>query len=393
MSSSFKRGVITLVKNAIKGENSPLPEEFEYSWLYEFALRQHILPLVYYGGKDIACFTAWDENRRMYSAAIYAALVNQDRFSMLEEICHAFENAGIDYMPLKGAVVKKYYPGEDMRLLGDADILIREEQAAELEKAMTGLGYKYDGTSDYDWKWKKNGFEVELHRKLVPSHTKDLCTYLGDGWGRARLWKEGGHEYALSCEDELIYLFSHFTKHYRHSGIGIKHFVDIYVFLGAHPELDADYVGAELDKLGIGAFYQNVKRTLAVWFDGAEADEITEFITDKIFSGDAYGTQDQLAKYQAAVLTKDTNTSKARNQKILSVVFLNYKDMCVGRPWLKKCPLLLPFAWVARLIMVVLFRRENVKKIGRGIAVINDKDIEAYKAELRLVGLDFNFEV
>lgn len=393
MLSSFKRGVITLVKNALKGENSPLPEDFDYSKLYRFAISQHILPIVYCGGRNDAGFIAHDEGRKIYGAAMYYALANQNRFEMLDEICRTFEKNGIDYMPLKGATIKDLYPSRDLRLIGDADILIKDEQSEDIEKIMTALGYEYEKTSDYEWKWQKDGFEVELHKKLVPSHTKDLSAYLGNGWGRAKPRVEGGHEYALGCEDELIYLFSHFTKHYRHSGIGIKHLVDIYVFLGAHPELDADYVYSELDRLGIGKFYRNVIRTLEVWFDGAEGDEVTEFITNKIFSGDAYGTEEHLAKYSAAVLAKDTNAKKAKNKKLISVIFLNYGEMCKMYPWLKKCPILLPFAWIGRLIRVVLFRRENIKKVGESIAVINDTDIDSYKSELRLVGLDFNFEV
>ena len=393
MLSSFKRGIITLVKNALKGENSPLPEDFDYSKLYQFATSQHILPIVYYGGRNDASFISHDASRKIYGAAMYYALANQNRFEMLDEICGAFEANGIHYMPLKGATIKDLYPSRDLRLIGDADILIRDEQSADIEKIMTELGYVYERTSDYEWKWQKDDFEVELHKKLVPSHTKDLSAYLGNGWGRAKLRAEGKYEYALGCEDELIYLFSHFTKHYRHSGIGIKHLVDIYVFLGAHPELDADYVNAELDRLGIGKFYQNVKRTLDVWFEGAESDEVTEFITNKIFSGDAYGTEEHLAKYSAAVLAKDTDAKKAKNKKLFSVIFLDYKEMCKMYPWLGKCPILLPFAWIVRLIRVVLFRRDNIKKVGDSIAVISDTAIDSYKSELRLVGLDFNFEV
>lgn len=393
MLSSFKRGVITLVKNALKGENSPLPEDFDYSKLYRFAISQHILPIVYCGGRNDAGFIAHDEGRKIYGAAMYYALANQNRFEMLDEICRTFEKNGIDYMPLKGATIKDLYPSRDLRLIGDADILIKDEQSEDIEKIMTALGYEYEGTSNHEWIWHKDDFEVELHKRMIPSYTKDLYARFGDGWSIAKPKTDGGHEYFLDCEEELIYLVSHFTKHYRYAGIGIKHLVDIYVFLGAHPELDAGYVNAELDRLGIGKFYQNVKRTLDVWFDGAEGDEVTEFITNKIFSGDAYGTQEAHAKYEAAAIAQGIDATKARNRKFWGVVFPSYKNMCKERPWLKKCPILLPFAWIVRLIRVVLFRRDNIKKVGDSIAVINDTDIDSYKSELRLVGLDFNFEV
>ena len=67
--------------------------------------------------------------------------------------------------------------------------------------------------------------------------------------------------------------------------------------------------------------------------------------------------------------------------------------MCEERPWLKKCPVLLPFAWVGRLVTVLLFKRDHIRRERENISAINKSEIEAYKRELKLVGLDFNFEV
>lgn len=39
----------------------------------------------------------------------------------------AFDAGGIDYMPLKGSILKDLYPRHEMRMMGDADILIRME--------------------------------------------------------------------------------------------------------------------------------------------------------------------------------------------------------------------------------------------------------------------------
>ena len=393
MLSSFKRGIITLVKNALKGENSPLPEDFDYSKLLKFAISQQILPMVYCGGRNNPDFVANDTDRKIYAMATYMALFNQNRLDMLEEMCRAFDENGIDYMPLKGANMKDIYPSREMRIIGDADVLVKDEQIADIERIMTALGYKYGETVDHARTWAREGFEVELHRRMIPSYTKDLYARFGDGWGLATPKKEGGHEYALSREEELIFLFLHFTKHYRYAGIGIKHLVDIYVFLKAYPEIDSDYVSVELDRLGLGKFYQNIKRTLDVWFEDAEGDEVTEFITKKIFSGGAFGTNENQARYEAAVLTKETETKKAKNRQIWRMIFPGYKHMIKDRPWLEKCPILLPIAWVTRWISVVLFKRNNIKTVADNIAAINDADIDSYKSDLRLVGLDFNFEL
>ena len=46
----------------------------------------------------------------------------------LEEIRELFEGEGIAFMPLKGSVIRKYYPQPWMRTSCDIDILVKEEE-------------------------------------------------------------------------------------------------------------------------------------------------------------------------------------------------------------------------------------------------------------------------
>jgi hypothetical protein len=393
MLSSFERGIITLIKNALNGENEPLPEDFDYSKLYEFAIKQQILPLLYYGGMNDPQFVANDEGSKAYTTAMYLSAVDQNQVAELEGLCRTFEENGVDHMRLKGSIIKRLYPSSEMRIMGDADILIRENQMDAIEKIMAEQGYSHCLTSDHEWIWHKDELDVELHKRMIPSYTKDLYAYFGEGLNLAKPKVEGGHEYVLGSEDELIYLVAHFTKHYRYAGIGIKHLVDIHVFLETHRDIDFDYVDAALGGLGILRFYQHVKKTLDVWFSGADGDEISEFITGKVFSSGAYGTPQARSRYEAAVLTKGMGARKARIRKIRTVLFPSYKSMCDGYPWLRRCPVLLPFAWIYRFAIALLFRRDRIRRERENISVIKKSEIDSYKAELNLVGLDFNFEV
>ena len=392
MLSSFERGVIILINNALKSENTPLPEDFDYAKLYEFVKYQQISTLIYYGGRNNPVFLEKDK-KRIYALAMYLAASNQSQMRELEELCGAFEENGIDFMRLKGSVIKWLYPSSDMRIMGDADVLIRREQMDKIEPLMLGLGYSHLVTSDHEWIWHKGELDVELHKRMVPSYTKDLYSYFGDGWALAEPKTGGSHEYVLRTEEELVYLVAHFTKHYRYAGIGIKHLVDIHVFLETHKGLDFGYVNAKLEKLGIARFYHNIRKTLDVWFGGIEIDEVTEFITHKVFSGGAYGTQKDKSRYEAAALSNGTTAKKAKRKKFWRLVFPSYKNMSEEHSWLRRCPALLPFAWIYRIINVLLFKRDHIKRARESISVINKAEIESYKSELKLVGLDFNFEV
>ncbi len=95
---------------------------------------------------------------------------------------------------------------------------------------MNRLGYLPGVESNHEYVWdKKNMLHVELHKMLIPSYNKDYYAYFGDGWRLAK--KYDGSEFKMSDEDTFVYIFTHFAKHYRDAGIGIRHITDIYVYL------------------------------------------------------------------------------------------------------------------------------------------------------------------
>jgi hypothetical protein len=63
---------------------------------------------------------------------------------------------------------------------------------------------------------------------------------------------------------------------------------------------------------------------------------------------------------------------KSRVRFFLRRTFLPYSSMCGMYPVLDKWPVLLPFAWIHRIIDVLLHRRENVVRIAN--AKVNEED-------------------
>ena len=311
----------------------------------------------------------------------------------LDKVCKVFNENNIDYIRLKGIGMKKLYPRNEMRIMGDADILIRESQMDIIEKLMKGMGYKHLVTTDHEWTWIKDIFRIELHKRLMPTYNKDFYSYFGDGWDFVHKKSDNSCEYQMSIENEFIYIFTHFAKHYRYAGIGIKYVVDIYLFMETYCDLNIDYVNQAFRKLGIYGFFVNICKMLDVWFGGAECDEITEFLTNRIFRNGAYGTRQVSKKSEALVLSKGTDVKGARRKKMINLIFPTYKNMCPAYPWLKGKAWLLPVAWVYRIIKVLLFNRDKIKTHRNDMKAINKTNIDSYQAELNFVGLDFNFEV
>ncbi len=390
MLSSLETGILTLIKNALKGEKHPLPADFDWKMAYEFGKRHQIIPLLYYGGAHIEEFVNSAIGTSFLMVTMKLASFSENQLNELNLVTDSFESEGVEYLKLKGSNLKTLYPHLEMRLMSDADVLIRVEQMPQIEKIVKKLGYSYSTSSDHEWIWEKPELTLELHKRIIASYQKDFYEYFGDGW-RLATKIDGKSEYKMSNEDELVYLITHLAKHYRDAGIGIKHFADIYVFLNANPELDMSYVENALKKLKLYEFFVNAQATLNAWFCDTGYDEISEFITHKVFESGVYGQK--LASLKAEAL-KDKKSAKKQTRlgKYVRLAFPKYENMCYIFPSLKKAPILLPFYWVFRWLRAIFCRRNKIKADVKKINnQIDEKEISEYQCELNYVGLDYNF--
>lgn len=386
--NSLQRGVIALVHSALTGEKAYLPEDFDFSGGLNLA-KKHKIEVMFYLGALNCGFTE-DEPlmKELFTITCRNIALNEQQMYSVKEIFAQFDKQKIEYLPLKGTLLKGIYPKPEMRSMGDADILIKTEQYDAIRQIMLGLGYSEVTESDHELIWNKQTVHIELHKRLIPSYNKDYYSYFGDGWRLAK--PESGTRYAMSDEDQMIYLFTHMAKHYRDAGIGIKHLADLWVYRKSKPELDEDYIKKALTALQLYDFYVNIINTLAVWFDGRKPDEKTDFITNVIFDSGVYGTGEARILSDAVKISKTTKSVKVK--KFFSLLFPSCKNMSLKYPVLKKAPFLLPFLWVLRIICAVFFKGDSIKSQKHAIDMMNEADINNYQNALNFVGLDFNFK-
>ena len=385
---SKQRGVIDIVYSALTGEKISLPEDFDFLKGVKIARRHKIEVMFYYGALN--CGFGQDEPlmQELFTLVCGNIAANEQQIYSVKEIFSAFDEQEIDYLPLKGVLLKNIYPKPEMRSMGDADILIKTQQYNKIRPIMVKLGYKKVTESDHEFIWKKNNINIELHIMLIPSYNKDYYSYFGDGWSLAKL--KNGTSYSMTDEDQLFYLFTHFAKHYRDAGIGIKHMTDLWVYRKSKPALDEKYIIKELTALQLYSFYFNIINTLAVWFDGRENDEKTDFITDVIFNSGVYGTRDKHAISEAVKISKSTDKDKPR--KFFKLIFPSFQVMGIKYPCLKKAPFLLPIMWIHRILMTILFKGDRIEAQARAIDQMSAENINNYQQSLSFVGLDFNFK-
>lgn len=389
--NDFQRSVWRLVKNALTEEKQILEGIVDWTGTLAVAKSAGIVPLICHG---IHPRQPMDEPiRKVFRQITYQGMVvDRNQSGALHKLEKIFQENGIEYMLLKGASLKSLYPYSEMRSMGDLDVLIRLGQYDKIRKLLLQNGFDEGQETDHELIWHKKPYtQFELHKHLIPSYNDDYYAYFGNGWKLAEKTDLPG-KYAMSLENTLIYIFTHFAKHYRDGGIGIRHLVDLWVYRRAYPQLDQQYIIQEMEKLGLKEFYRNVQKTLDACFENGEATAVTDCIVDWVFGSKVYGSPQKSNAANALRMTKRSKSvTHAKVKSFWLQIFPLPAVMRKKYPVLKRMPVLLPVMWVVRWFAAVFHKRENISEQSKRLRAINRKTVTQYQAELNFVGLDYNF--
>ena len=282
-----------------------------------------------------------------------------------ERLISACEEKGIDIMPLKGFILKNYYPKTYMRSSCDVDFLSSEEDTEALDKLIKSQGFEfehdYENVRSYI---KKPYVAFELHRSLF-TETNTIVRHMEksggvfDGAKRA-IHDKNSHLLYLSDEDFYIYMILHFAKHFCEGGCGIRHVLDMYVFDNYFGDrLNRSYIEKELEDFGLLDFEKKARDLSQVWFKNAEINDFFEDLTDFILKSGTYGT---VQNCYAARLA-ETDRDGGGKTLFIRLLFPSYESLCFvykglrGRKWLT------PMYWIIRPFDVLINRRERLVKL------------------------------
>lgn len=387
----IQKGIIALIKSAITSECQELPSDFDLEVAYPIVQKHHMEAMIYDGAVRCGIDRKSEVMKKLFKNYYQAMLRSEGQMQDVVRIFEAFEANRIDYMPLKGCKMKHLYPKPELRTMGDADILIRMDQYDRIIPLMEALGFTAIKESIHELVWQSEKLYLELHKCVIPKDHGDLYDNHQDGWESAKI--QTGYCYAMIPEDELIFLFAHFTKHYRLGGVGCRHLADLWVYLRANPTLNQTYIEQELREVGLLEFYRNVRRVIAVWFEEESSNEKTDFITEIIFNNGSWGTASSATLSRAVRFSSDASEEgHGKLRYVLQTLFptrsqLQYK---YHFKLLDKMPFLLPVAWIIRLFDKVFVDRDSFKRQKNFLKVVKQDNIDEMKQALDYVGLRYN---
>lgn len=295
----------------------------------------------------------------VYRQFSYKALVQGERQEAeLSKITVLFEKNEIQNIPLKGSVLRAFYPEPWMRTSCDIDILIHEEQLNRAVSLLENeLHYKKENVTNHDVLMiAPSGVHLELHYDVDETGIE-----LTEIWETATPSK-GNYQFAMLPELFVLHHISHMAKHFAIGGCGIRTFVDL-CFIQKRMPFDAENLEKRLASAGLLTFAKTLFDFISAWQAGAPFDVLQSQLIQYVLNGGIYGT------VQNRVVV-----DQSRSQNVFFYyffrIFPKMHSMVYLYPVLKKHPGLLPFCYAHRLLGFL--KPSKLQKAGEEIKNVSE---------------------
>lgn len=292
----------------------------------------------------------------------------------LKKLENRFEAANIQNLAMKGSFLKFIYPTPDMREMSDIDLLIPKAQFDQACELLVQMGYTLqDKSYHHDIYIKPPFMVVEVHKQMYDGSVDiDQEEYFAD-FSRAELKEQYQYTYCLKAEDFYIYMMSHFAKHFYKKGCGVRHLIDVHIYLQQFGiTMDQEYLYQEFKKCKLVEFVKHMEELSAIWLNGKPGSIFYDQLFDYLLGSGIYG------KDEYGIWNKYAENDKGKQNKFgLTVWYLFPPIKYLERyyPWLKKSPVLLPVAWIVRGVSGLigkkgLFKRKMINEIDKEQIII-----------------------
>ena len=305
-----------------------------------------------------------DEWSQKYQKQLMTSVYRYKRIDYeIKQICSVLESTCVPFLPLKGALIRQFYPEPWMRTSCDIDVLIHSCDDDVAIQALCSAGYNLQPKmTNHDYPLlSPSGVKLELHYTLMNKGDDRVRNMLDAVWQECSPEVAGGYRYKMSNEMFMFYHVAHMANHFVYGGCGIRPFIDLWLLKEKMP-VDQQKLDEMFERTGLTAFYNASLSLSEVWLGESEHDGMTSNMENFILTGGVYGSVSNSAAVKSA-----KGQSKLRT--ILKLVFIPRADLAIIYPKLKKYPVLYPFYQVKRWFKV--FNRDKRRRVATVAAARN----------------------
>ena len=379
--------LITLLKDARLDRTSE-SIKLDYQKLFDLANQHQISALIYNQIYNFDDFPEEIKQRWKRDALKINAFQTRKTMKILQ-IYRQFLKQGLKVLIVKGLVCRSLYPQPDNRQSNDEDLYVQKEEHEAvkdilLKNNFTVVSDSDDVTTFID---PVSGLSIELHTALFSLESKaygNYQRYFDQAFDECIVHRIDGVEvYSLEYTQHLLFLILHFVKHFFHGGVGIRQVVDIVMYSEAYGDkVNWNGLYDILKDLNIYVLITNLfamahdllefdytKIKVPECIDKSDYQDLFEDIMDAGIFG-----QSSSERIHSATIT--LNTISDGKTSVLKSIFPSLKEMQGKYKYLNKYPVLLPFAYLSR---IVNYKKNNSSKNSQRTIEVGKQRIELLK--------------
>lgn len=380
-------------KAAVSGGELPT-EAVDWPAIFTLANQQKLLPIIF---EAVRKTPAAGENAPLFAAIkqqVIGQVLNQTvRSAEFTDLYRRLRAAGLHPVVVKGQLCSRLYPLRDHRISADDDLFIPEGEFFTCHEALLANGLTTDTPADelptadeVSYTKKDSPLYIELHRHLFDS-AEDAHDELNHFFADIVPVEVDGF-LTMPPHEHLLYLILHAYKHFVRSGIGLRQFCDIGLWVRAyHGQIDWQRLhdqcaGVHAATFAAAAF--RIARTyLGIDFDLPglwDGDVDVEPLLHDALCGGVYGSNDYTRLHSSTVTLNAIKASRTgEKSSVLRTVFPKREYLERRYPYLKKRPYLLPVAWVQRMVHYAGEKRSGADNSASGSIKLARERIELMK--------------
>ena len=368
--------MISLVRSALRGDCGVSLKDAEAIKsnmvdIYQIAKRNDIAHIVGYALEKHELISPEDSGFAQFQKQQYLAMYRCEGMEYeIARMRSLFENEKIDFILLKGSVIRELYPEGWMRTSSDIDILVRPEDFDRAEEALINkLSYKKGMIGDHDHSLhSEGGVHIELHFTLLEedkaNQARDVLTEV---WNYAYPVEEGKCEHHLTEAMFYFYHIAHLAKHVEVAGAGIRPFIDLWL-INKNEEKNIAARKELLKRCSLDRFANLCDELAAHWMEEDQPlSEIGKRFEIFILNCGIYGSEENR-------IAVSKNDGKGTVGYVFGRLFLSHSTLKRLYPIIERHRWLTPFCQMARWFK--LLTGEKTKKAIEEIKISSSTSAE-----------------
>ena len=307
------------------------------------------------------------EVKAKFEKQMMTAVYRYERMNYeLNILSETLNQSEIQFIPLKGSVLRQYYPEPWMRTSCDIDILVHDADLDNAVKLLTEhLEYRVETEQSHDiGMYSLGGVHLELHYSLLESNIiRKADEVLRTVWEQSVPVQGCPYRYDMSKEMFYYYHIAHMAKHFQNGGCGVRPLLDLWI-LNQNIVYNTEKMNALLEEGGLLTFAGTARQLAEVWFGSGGHNAVTEEMEKYILSGGVYGTMDNRVAVQQI-------RRGGKLRYAMSRIWLPYDTLKYHYPSLEGKRVFLPFYEVRRWGKLLF--RGSAKRVTRELKLNSSK--------------------